>query len=281
MGFIGDLIRGKRGKKQAGEDKARFTEQQNIALGKEADFYKQEQAGKFDARVSQAQRDLATSGMKGQDDSGIKARQMSELAALSNDPRALMGGIAGTTKRAQDATTQQAQTEMNQALKSEQGLANLEDEALATNVGFDKTLATRKLTAAESDINTSEQNIEGAFQRKRAAGDLQFEAYLGAGESALDIGQGLLTGGLSSLTAEDGMKVTPGEFSHKRNPIDIVREGAKIGEMTGGEYILNPEQAESIDEIQESISKKKKPSSKDLNKLYRAVRSVFSQRQFD
>ena len=227
MGFIGDLIRGKRGKKQAGEDKARFTEQQNTALGKEADFYKQEQAGKFDARVSQAQRDLATSGMKGYDDSGIKARQMSELAALSNDPRALMGGIAGTTQRAQDASTKQAQTEMN--------------------------------------------------QRNRAAGDLQFEAVVGAGESALDIGQSMLTGGL----AEKGMKVTPGEFSHKKNPIDIVREGAKIGEMTGGEYILNPEQAESIDEIQESISKKKKPSSKDLNKLYRAVRSVFSQRQFD
>jgi len=277
MGFIGDLIRGKRGKKQAGEDKARFTEQQNTALGKEADFYKQEQAGKFDARVSQAQRDLATSGMKGYDDSGIKARQMSELAALSNDPRALMGGIAGTTQRAQDASTKQAQTEMNQSLQSEQGLANLEDQALATNVGFDKTLATRKLTAAESDINTSEQNIEGAFQRNRAAGDLQFEAVVGAGESALDIGQSMLTGGL----AEKGMKVTPGEFSHKKNPIDIVREGAKIGEMTGGEYILNPEQAESIDEIQESISKKKKPSSKDLNKLYRAVRSVFSQRQFD
>tara|TARA_R110002012_G_scaffold56453_5_gene144653 strand:- start:621 stop:1454 length:834 start_codon:yes stop_codon:yes gene_type:complete len=277
MGFIGDLIRGKRGKKQAAEDTARFTEQQNIALGKEADFYKDEQAGKFDARVSQAQRDLATSGMKGYDDSAIKARQMSELAALSNDPRALLGGIAGTTKRAQDATTQQAQAEMNQALKSEQGLANLEDQALAKNVGFDKMLASRQLAAAESDIDTSEENIEGAFQRKRAAGDLQFEAALGAGESALDIGQGLLTGGF----AEKGMKVTPGEFSHKRNPIDIVREGAKIGEMTGGEYILNPEQAESIDEIQESISKKKKPSSKDLNKLYRAVRSVFSQRQFD
>ena len=51
--------------------------------------------------------------------------------------------------------------------------------------------------------------------------------------------------------------------------------------MTGGEYILNPQQAETIDEIQEAISKKKQPSTKELNKLYRAVRSVFSQRQFD
>ena len=42
---------------------------------------------------------------------------------------------------------------------------------------------------------------------------------------------------------EGGVQKTPGEFSHDDNPIDIVQEGAKIGEMTGGEYIFNPEQA--------------------------------------
>ena len=36
--------------------------------------------------------------------------------------------------------------------------------------------------------------------------------------------------------------MTPGEFSHKSNPIDIMQDGAKIGEMTGGEAVLNPEQ---------------------------------------
>ena len=275
MGFIADLIRGRRGKNQAEEDRLRFTEQKDIALGEEADFYKDEESGKFDTRVSQAQRDLATSGMKGYDDSAIKARQMSELAALSNDPRALMGGISGTTDRAEAAATKQAQLEMNQALKSEQGLADLEDTALASNVEFDKLLASRKLGAAERDILTSEQNIEGAFQRDRAAGDLQFEAAIAAGETGLDLLTGMPSYG------KEGMKVTPGEFSHKKNPIDIVREGAKIGEMTGGEYILNPEHAEKIDEIQENISKKKNPSTKDLRLLYRAVRSVFSQRQFD
>lgn len=36
--------------------------------------------------------------------------------------------------------------------------------------------------------------------------------------------------------------ITPGEFSHETNPIDMMKDGAKIGEMTGGEAILNPEQ---------------------------------------
>jgi len=52
-------------------------------------------------------------------------------------------------------------------------------------------------------------------------------------------------------TGEKGMKVreTPGEFSHDTNPIDIVREGAKIGEMTGGELIFNPEQSGKMERM--------------------------------
>ena len=274
MGFIGDLIRGRRAKKEADEDRDLFSGQLGEAQGREAAFYADEAAGKFDARVSQAQRDLASAGMKRTDTSGIQARQASELAALAQDPRALLGGIGGTTQRAQAASEKAAQADMQQGLAAQKGLADLEDAALAKNVAFDKTLASRKLAAAEQDIATSRENIEGARQRKRAAGDMQFEALVGAGEQI---------GGQVLGMAEQGAKVqkTPGAFSHATNPIDIVRAGKKIGEMTGGEYILNPQQAETIDEIQEAISKKKQPSTKELNKLYRAVRSVFSQRQFD
>ena len=38
---------------------------------------------------------------------------------------------------------------------------------------------------------------------------------------------------------EQGGMISPGEFSHKRNPIDMVQKGAKVGELTGGEVILN------------------------------------------
>jgi len=48
--------------------------------------------------------------------------------------------------------------------------------------------------------------------------------------------------------AAQGTKVkrTPGIFSHRKNPIDVMQGGAKIGELTGGEYVLNPEQAKKI-----------------------------------
>jgi hypothetical protein len=47
------------------------------------------------------------------------------------------------------------------------------------------------------------------------------------------------------IEGEEGM-ITPGQFSHDKNPIDLVQEGVKIAEMTGGEAILNPEQQEKV-----------------------------------
>lgn len=45
---------------------------------------------------------------------------------------------------------------------------------------------------------------------------------------------------------KSGGMMTKGAFSHKSNPIDIMQDGAKVGEMTGGEAILNPEQQNKV-----------------------------------
>ena len=49
-----------------------------------------------------------------------------------------------------------------------------------------------------------------------------------------------------SFYKKDGGMMTGGKFDHKTNPIDIIRQGKKIGEMTGGEVILNPEQQKKL-----------------------------------
>ena len=46
--------------------------------------------------------------------------------------------------------------------------------------------------------------------------------------------------------AENGGMITGGKFDHKTNPIDIVKSGRKVGEMTGGEVILNPAQQKKL-----------------------------------
>ena len=45
---------------------------------------------------------------------------------------------------------------------------------------------------------------------------------------------------------KEGGMVTGGKFDHKTNPIDIIKKGQKIGEMTGGEVILNPAQQQKL-----------------------------------
>lgn len=67
-----------------------------------------------------------------------------------------------------------------------------------------------------------------------------------------------------------GVQKTPGAFSHKTNPINIMKDGAKIGEMTGGEYIFNPKQAKQM---------KKLASSGDTD-LHKFVKSLLNKPQF-
>lgn len=67
-----------------------------------------------------------------------------------------------------------------------------------------------------------------------------------------------------------GIQKTPGEFSHKTNPIDIMKDGAKIGEMTGGEYIFNPSQAQKLKQL----------ASSGNSKLHKFVSSLLNKPQF-
>ena len=67
-----------------------------------------------------------------------------------------------------------------------------------------------------------------------------------------------------------GVQKTPGEFSHSENPIDIMQKGAKIGEMTGGEYIFNPKQANQM----------KKLASSGNTELHKFVKSLLNKPQF-
>ena len=116
------------------------------------------------------------------------------------------------------------------------------------------------------DANIAAQRELGLFDYGRALEMGQRERDLGralAGEQNINrmaftqdlfsVGAGL-AGSLGGLpTGEKGMKLreTPGEFSHKTNPIDLIRNGKKIGEATGGELIFNPEQSGKLETMAE------------------------------
>ena len=70
---------------------------------------------------------------------------------------------------------------------------------------------------------------------------------------------------------EQGGK-TEGEFSHEENPIDMINEdGEKVGEVTGGELVFNPEQTGVMQEL---ISRN------EPEMLMRYLRNLLSQPQF-
>lgn len=135
------------------------------------------------------------------------------------------------------------------AIGAVSGLQTGADRAMQ-QVGLD---VAQQRMAATSQLGAAREREQGRTE-SRYRQDLGFEQDRYASARA-GIGQGIgqAVGGLANVAtafipiAKDGAVVkTPGSFSHNKNPIDIVKSGAKIGEMTGGEYIFNPKQMEKI-----------------------------------
>jgi hypothetical protein len=135
------------------------------------------------------------------------------------------------------------------ALGAVSGLQTGADRAMQ-QVGLD---VAQQRMAATTQLGAARER-ETAMKESRYRMDLGNEQDRYASARA-GVGQGIgqAVGGLANVAAafipiaKDGAVVkTPGNFSHSKNPIDIVKSGAKIGEMTGGEYIFNPKQMEKI-----------------------------------
>jgi hypothetical protein len=243
-------------------------------------------SGKYDARVAQAQRDLAQAGMRKSDTTPLQEASAGAMKALSSDPRALAGALTGIQRTEASGRMAMQEQDLQRELAAKGNLANLEQSALDTNTGFRRNLGYEKFQRNIDAERMAKQNIETLMDRRSDAWTDIAGGVLGAAQSAfmplLDTTSGFKAVGMN----EKGSKVqkTPGEFSHKTNPIDIMKDGMKVGEMTGGEYIINPEQADTIEDafekIKENQKKGKQPSTQELMMLYKAVRSVFSQPQF-
>lgn len=161
--------------------------------------------------------------------------------------RALLGGLGALTEGA--AQQQQSLADMQQQRQT---------AALSQLAGAQEATMGRKEGRYQQELGFAQAAKEAAVQN--IAGGIG--AVGGAGLSlAANMPKKAVP------TAAKGAKVekTPGKFSHKENPIDIMKDGAKIGEMTGGEYIFNPKQMSNI---------KKFTSAGDKEKLHAYVKSL-------
>jgi len=157
------------------------------------------------------------------------------------------------------ASTVQAQRAQQQEVLQQQ---RLQTQALGTLAQARESEITRREQRATFDIGIAYDELKGEQARQQYAQQQLAQGVVGLAAGAARTAM--------TFGAEQGAKVTPGEFSHESNPIDIVQGGNKIGEMTGGEYIFNPTQANKMmSEASKGDSSLHKFVRKTLNKFHK------------
>lgn len=219
--------------------------------------------------------------------------------------RALLGGIGAATQQAalmeERAAQSQAQTQLG-AL-SQLGQAELSTQRLRENRYQRELAQQRQLRAqAEAGAGAGLGNIIGGAL---SAGTIGLGA---AGALGGDIKKAMLgdfsktgktdgDGGTGSeddfedpaerggvMTGEKGAVIkTKGEFSHEKNPIDLVQNGEKVGEATGGEYIFNPQQSRKMNELAKKATEggSKSEKANAMQKLAKFVRATLKRFEKD
>jgi len=169
-----------------------------------------------------------------------------------------MAAVLGSFDKKQGATAPEARAGMSeeamaivspaQSIERMAGQQAVTKEAQRSKVGegmFDRASLLRPIVFSSPDAAMSQyygQEMGDLLSQREAltsAGSQygitpeQYDALMRAKEL-----------GLVNFNA--GGKMTKGSFNHKTNPIDIVQAGKKVGEMTGGEVILNPAQQKKL-----------------------------------
>ena len=223
-----------------------------------ADMLKQARASDLaQRRIDEINRSMATS----------------TSALQQSGSRGVIGGIGAVTEAGSRAKTGALTTQQQEIMRA------LERGTIGGEYERQRGVArqTREETAAQSAITAGIENISGGI------GDITMgfatgadamsdkDGKTGATQAQRDFfNEPLKFPELNLKYKKGGVQKTPGAFSHSENPLDIIQDGAKIGEMTGGEYIFNPNQAKEM----------KKLASSGNTDLHKFVKSLLNKPQF-
>lgn len=153
--------------------------------------------------------------------------------------RALLGGLGAMTQGAQETQMNIADMQSQRQQQALQALAGAQGQTMQMKEGRYQ----QEMGAAAAARDAGLQNIAGGLGAIGSAATMGLAAGYDNNQSnqlAKNLKRAM------SVLEDGGVVKTPGQFSHAKNPIDIVKNGAKIGEMTGGEYVFNPSQMSKI-----------------------------------
>ena len=152
-------------------------------------------------------------------------------------------GLGAVMQASQQAQQAQRQETLTQQRLQTQALSDLA-KARERETQLREVRSTRDLEYAFDARALGEARVAQAEQQ-RAQNFANIAGGIG-GIAGGTVGMFLEEGG---KVAKRGVKVTktPGEFSHKRNPLHVTNNaGEKVAELTGGEYVFNPEQSKRL-----------------------------------
>lgn len=239
LGGVGGLANYFVGKKQKKEGQQLYKDQLDAL-----------RSGKFNLGLSGAQTEAANLARQYGEQT---ARQAGERAAAGQQA-AIMAARGGDPRMAAGLGSQVA--------ASDQSIRDAQNAALATSVSAQQNLAN-----VQQDLTTQNQlfrqGLEGMeMQRGAAAAEAGRQQQLaGVGQVLQSPIMGMQMGAAADQAGfgkvgdffNHGGMITPGQFSHQKNPIHMIdKNGDKVGEATGGEIIFNPEQTETIENLVES-----------------------------
>lgn len=155
--------------------------------------------------------------------------------------RALLGGLGTMTQGAQETQMNIADMQSQRQQQALQALAGAQGQTMQMKEGRYQ----QEMGAAAAARDAGLQNVAGGLGAIGSAATMGIAS--GFDNQKTKSGYKTPDSFYSTIGLKEGGVVkTPGQFSHAKNPIDIVKNGAKIGEMTGGEYVFNPTQMSKI-----------------------------------
>jgi hypothetical protein len=152
--------------------------------------------------------------------------------------------LGNVQRQADQSVAQIGQQQFAQEQEALGNLAGMQAQTERFNAGIEGQQYMTDLGMSQQAYQAGRQMQASAIDRAGAAATSAIGAY--SNKDYLDkFGDKIPFIGKK----EKGGMLTPGEFSHEKNPIDLVKNGVKIGEATGGEYIFNPMQSKKMKQL--------------------------------
>ena len=256
-GGVTDIIQGGRNMRSAQAEQAK--QQAEIdrlkasqpSLSTPAEYYERVKNA-YDSRLMQ---------MRTED---INRNLANTTAAASSFGSRGLGALAGATSAANRAQREEVLQQQQLQTAALGDLAGAQERT----IGLQEARNVRETNYAQNALETAKQN-ELMAQQQRMSG------IASAVGGVAQVGLGLVNPVPIPTSLEDGGKVqkTPGKFSHEENEMAVITEnGEDTGvRVTGGEYVLNPDQAKTIKKLVESG---------DADKLMKYMDDLLDEPQF-